>query len=287
MTLFTWQRLSSISRSFAQIFLALIISFCNTAPSFAGPSEPSARQQASNEALAKKTQNPVSDLISVPLQNNFNFGLGPEDKMAWVMNVQPVIPVRVSEDWNIITRTILPVINVPSLAPGMDSAAGIGDLNSTFFLSPANPSRFIWGVGPTMTFPTATDSLLGDGKWSAGPAAVGLLMEGPWVVGALAHQQWSLAGWDDRAVNQFLTQPFINYNFPTGWYLSSSPIITADFESQPGNQWTVPLGVGFGKVHKYFGVPININFAPYYNVVTPDDGASWQARFTFAMLFPE
>lgn len=286
-TLCTLQRLSRVSRSVAQISFALAVSFCDITPIFADPKEPPAQQQASNEALAKKTQNPVSDLISVPLQNNFDFGVGPEDKMVWMMNIQPVVPFRISEDWNIISRTILPVMNVPSLAPGLDSAAGIGDLNPTFFLSPANPSGFIWGVGPTMTLPTATDSLLGDGEWSAGPAGVGLFMEGPWVVGALAHQQWSFAGWGDRAVNQFLTQTFINYNFPTGWYITSSPIITGNFEIQKGNQWTVPLGVGVGKVHKYFGLPININLAPYYNVVTPDDGASWQVRFTLAMLFPE
>lgn len=258
-----------------------------TASAIAAPTEPSSAAQASNEALAKKTQNPVADLISVPLQNNFNFGVGPEEKMAWVMNVQPVIPVHVSEDWNVITRTILPVMNVPSLAPGMDSAGGLGDLNPTFFLSPSQPSRFIWGVGPTMSLPTATDSLLGDGKWSAGPAAVGLFMEGPWVIGALAHQQWSFAGGGDKAVNQFLTQPFINYNFSGGWYITSAPIITGDFEINQGNQWTVPLGAGVGKVHPYFGVPVNMNLAPFYNVVTPDEAPSWQLRFTVAMLFPE
>lgn len=275
------------SHLIAHLCAALAFILSVTTSAIAAPTENSSAAQESNEALAKKTQNPVADLISVPLQNNFNFGVGPEEKMAWVMNVEPVIPVRVSKDWNVITRTILPVINVPSLAPGMDSAGGLGDLNPTFFLSPSQPSGFIWGVGPTMTFPTATDPLLGNEKWSAGPAAVGVLMEGPWVVGALAHQQWSFAGGGDREVNQFLLQPFINYNFPGGWYVASSPIMTADFEISQGNQWTVPLGGGVGKVHPYFGVPVNMTLSPFYNVVTPDDGPSWQLRFTVSMLFPE
>lgn len=278
---------SRSNRLIAHLGALLALSLTVTASAIATPTETSSASQTSNEALAKKTQNPVADLISVPLQNNFNFGVGPEEKMAWVMNVQPVIPVRVSKNWNVITRTILPVINVPSLAPGMDSAGGLGDLNPTFFLSPSQPSGFIWGVGPTMTLPTATDPLLGNEKWSAGPAAVGLLMEGPWVIGALAHQQWSFAGAGDKGVNQFLTQPFINYNFSDGWYVTSAPIITGNFEINQGNQWTVPLGAGVGKVPPYFGVPINMNLAPFYNVVTPDDGPSWQLRFTVAMLFPE
>ena len=115
---------------------------------------PAAEESA--EELAKKTQNPVADLISVPFQNNFNFNTGPNDKTVWVMNVQPVIPIQLTENWNLITRRITPIINQPSLAPGIDSAFGLGDINPTFFLSPAGSNKFIWGVGPTFTLPTAT-----------------------------------------------------------------------------------------------------------------------------------
>jgi hypothetical protein len=135
----------------------------------------------SDTELAKKTQNPVADLISVPFQNNFNFSAGPKDAMIYVLNVQPVIPLRLTEDWNLITRLITPIINQPSLFDGADSAFGLGDINPTFFLSPAKPGELIWGVGPTFTLPTATDSLLGTRKWSMGPAAVALTIQRPFV----------------------------------------------------------------------------------------------------------
>jgi hypothetical protein len=177
----------------------------------------------SNTELAKKTQNPVADLISVPLQNNFNLSAGPNDATIYVLNVQPVIPLKLTEDWNLITRTIMPIINQPSLFEGDESAFGLGDLNPTFFLSPAKPGKLIWGVGPTFTLPTATDSRLGTSQWSMGPAAVALSMQGPWVFGALANQQWSFAGWGDQDVSQMLIQPFVNYNLPDGWYLCRAP----------------------------------------------------------------
>jgi hypothetical protein len=244
-------------------------------------SEPSA------EELAKAVQNPVADLISVPLQNNFNFGVGPRDVTQWVLNVQPVIPIKLNEDWNLITRTILPIINQPSPARGVPSAFGLGDINPTLFLSPAKSGKFIWGLGPTFTLPTATDSLLGAGKWSAGPAAVALVMHGPWVIGALANQQWSFAGWGDEDVSAMLIQPFINYNLPHGWYLTTAPIITADWKADTDNRWTLPLGGGVGKIVKLGKLPLNLQLSAYDNVVKPDNGADWQLRFQVQFLFPK
>jgi hypothetical protein len=121
-------------------------------------------QAQDDSELAKQTQNPIADLISVPLQSNFNFGAGSKDKMIYILNVQPVIPIKVTEDWNMIARVIMPIINQPSLFPGVDSATGLGDINPTFFFSPSKPSNLIWGVGPTFTLPTASDRLLGSGK---------------------------------------------------------------------------------------------------------------------------
>src|SRR5262245_5138292 len=189
--------------------------------------EEEAHDEKSTEELAKKTQNPVADLISVPFQNNFNFNTGPSERTLYVLNVQPVIPIHLTEDWNLITRIITPIINQPSLAPGMDSASGLGDINPSFFFSPAKSEHFIWGVGPTFTSPTASNRLLGAGKYSMGPTAVGLLMEGPWVVGALLNNQWSYAGWGRKSVNALLVQPFLNYNFKGGAYLTSAPIFTS------------------------------------------------------------
>jgi hypothetical protein len=241
----------------------------------------------SQESLAKAAQNPVAKLISVPFQNNFNFGVGPNNTVQYNLNIQPVIPISLSEEWNLITRTIMPIINQPSPAPGVRSAFGLGDINPTFFLSPAKSGEFIWGVGPTFTFPTATDPMLGSGKWSAGPAVVGLVMHGHWVVGALANQQWSYAGWSDRAVSAFLVQPFVNYNLPHGWYLVSAPILTANWKADSDNQWIVPVGGGIGKIQRFGKLPLNIQLQAFYNAVTPDYGPDWQLRFQVQFLFPK
>jgi hypothetical protein len=179
---------------------------------------PASGNEESNSDLAKKTQNPVADLISVPFQNNFNFNTGPEKRSVWDLNIQPVIPIKLTDDWNLITRTIVPIINQPPLAPGVDQATGLGDINPSFFLSPSGSKEFIWGLGPTFTFPTASNRLLGMGKYSMGPAAVALTMQGPWVAGALINNQWSFAGWGPTRVNALLLQPFVNYNFGEGWY---------------------------------------------------------------------
>jgi hypothetical protein len=250
-------------------------------------SAPVRAAEESTEELAKKTQNPVADLISVPFQSNFNFNTGPNDRTVYVLNVQPVIPIHLTHDWNLITRIITPILNMPELAPGLGSASGLGDINPTFFLSPANAKEFIWGVGPTLTFPTASDGLLGAGKWSAGPSAVALLMKGHWVVGALANQQWSFAGWGDDDVNAFLLQPFLNYNFKHGWYLTSAPIVTADWTS--GQQWTVPVGGGGGKLWRVgrVGLPVNTQIQGFYNAERPDFAANWQLRVQVQFLFPK
>src|SRR6266850_2532079 len=231
-----------------EAFRSLIIfSLLATLPAQgAEPQQPST-QQTSEEELVKQTQNPVADLISVPLQNNFNFGTGSKNRTVYVGNIQPVIPIKLGDDWNLITRTIMPIINQPSLFPGTSSATGLGDINPTFFFSPAKSGELIWGVGPTFTLPTATDSLIGSGKFSMGPAAVALSMQGHWVVGALANNQWSVAGWGKNNVNAFLLQPFVNYNLPDHWYLVSAPIMTANWAAvKGGDVWTVPLGGGVG-----------------------------------------
>jgi hypothetical protein len=241
--------------------------------------------------LQKKTQNPVADLISVPFQNNFNIGQGhgaDDDKTQYNLNIQPVIPIHLDEDWNLITRTIVPIINQPSLTQGMESAWGFGDINPQFYFSPAKPGEWIWGVGPTFTAPTATDETLGQQKWSAGPAAVLLRMDGPWVYGVVGNNQWSFAGWGDQNVNQMVVQPFVNYNMKHGWYYTASPIITANWEADSGNVWTVPIGGGVGRLFKISKMPVNTQLAGYWNATKPDYvGADWQVRFQIQFLFPK
>ena len=265
-----------------------------------------AQQETSTEELAKKTQNPVADLISVPLQNNWNLGAGlHHNKTIYVLNIQPVIPINLNAEWNLITRIIMPVINQPALFPTYGglvpstTGTGFGDFNPTFFLSPSKPGEFIWGLGPTFTLPTATDRDLGSGKWSMGPAGVALTMQGHWVIGALLNNQWSVGGWGDKPVNQMLLQYFVNYNFPGGWYLTSSPILTANWKAdKAGDVWTVPLGGGVGKLfrlgqilplegHPIAKLPINTQLAAYGNVHHPESGPKWQLRFQIQFLFPK
>jgi hypothetical protein len=227
----------------------------------------------------------VANLISVPLQSNFNFfdidkKLGPLDlhrnTMGYLLNVQPVIPFKVSDEWNAITRTIVPIANQPQLVPGMGSHGGLGDIQFTPFLSPAKPGEAIWGVGPALVFPSATDQWLGSGKFSAGPSGVVLRIDGPCVYGALAQNVWSYAGDSDRDyVNQMLIQPFVNYDFPKGWYLTSSPIITADWHADSDQRWTVPVGGGIGRFFRIGKLPVNMQLQSFCNVVHPDFGSEW------------
>jgi hypothetical protein len=239
------------------------------------------------EALAKAAQNPIANMISVPFQNNFNFGIGPNKVTQWDLDVQPVIPISLSKDWNLITRTVIPIINQPSPAPGVPSAFGLGDINPQFYFSPAKPGKLIWGVGPTFTLPTGTESILTSGKWSAGPAVVALTIQGHWVMGGVANQQWSFAGWGDKNVSAFLVQPFVNYNLPHGWYLVAAPIITSDWEADSGQKWTVPVGAGVGKIFKIGKQAFNAQLQAFDNVVKPDTGADWQLRFQIQLLFPK
>lgn len=240
------------------------------------------------EALAQAVQNPVGDLISVPLQNNTNFGFGPYDRTQNVLNIQPVIPISLGSDWNLITRTIFPVITQPDFFSESGSTTGLGDVNFTAFLSPSKPGKLIWGVGPAIILPTATDQSLGSGKWSAGPSVVGLTIQGPWVAGLLMSNVWSFAGSGDRAdVNFFLAQYFVNYNMNHGWYLVSAPIITANWEASSGNQWIVPFGAGFGKIFRIGKQPMNFNTQAFYNAVKPDFGPDWQWRVQLQFMFPK
>jgi hypothetical protein len=238
--------------------------------------------------LAKTSQNPVGDLISVPFQNNTNFGIGPFERTQNILNIQPVVPISISRKWNLISRTIIPLINQPHFESNDGTTFGVGDINPTLFLTPKKPGKIIWGVGPTVFLPTATDQRLGTGKWSAGPSFVVLAMPGKFVLGVLASNFWSFAGSSGRPeVNSFFSQVFVNYNLPKGWFLSSAPIITANWEAASGEQWTVPVGGGIGRVTKFGKQPVSITAQAYYNAVRPTGSAEWQLRLQFALLFPK
>jgi len=249
-----------------------------------------ARAELSAEELAKLAQNPVGNLISLPFQSNTNLNFGPQKGTQEVLNIQPVIPISVSSEWNIITRTIVPLIWNPSLAPDDSKTSGIGDTTFTAFLSPANPGHWIWGVGPVVQLPTNSNAELGNKNWGLGPSAVVLHLEhgDPWVYGALVNNVWSVSS-NERggSYNNGLIQPFLNYNFPGGFYLTSAPILTVDWKADGGNKWTVPLGGGVGKIFHFGKLPVNTQLSAYYNVVKPDFGADWQIRAQVQLMFPK
>ena len=247
----------------------------------------SAKPPEEDEDLAKQSQNPIADLVSVPFQSNTNFNAGPFNRTQEVLNIQPVVPLHINADWNLISRTIMPVISQPN--PIFNSNTnGIGDITQEFFFSPTHPGPLIWGLGPVFTVPSATDPILGQGRVLLGPTAVLLVTPGHWVMGVLVNNQWSVGGNPLLpSVNEFLAQPFINYNMAHGWYLTSSPLITANWLAAPGQQWTVPIGGGFGRIFKLGDQPVSANIAGYYNVVRANGAPNWQLRAELSLLFPE
>jgi len=246
----------------------------------------------SDEELAKLTQNPVGNLVSVPFQNNTNFNVGPLDGTQNILNIQPVIPIEIDKDWNLITRTIMPLIWQPAFESGQGTEFGLGDMQFSAFLSPSEPGSggLIWGAGAIVQLPTDTDERLGNKNWGLGPTAVVLRIQkgDPWVYGVLVNNVWSLTS-DERggSYNNFLMQPFINYNFAGGTYLTSAPIITADWKAQSSDRWTVPLGGGIGHIFHLGRLPVNSQISGYYNVVRPDNGPDWQLRVQVQFLFPK
>jgi hypothetical protein len=236
------------------------------------------------EGLAKQTQNPVADLVSIPFQFNFNTGGGLEDGTLFNLNLQPVFPISVSKDWNIIFRTIIPFLSSPT--PSGDQVGGIGDIQIQLFASPVNSGKLIWGVGPQFSVPTATNPLFRTGSWAVGPTAVVLTMPGHWVLGLLANQVWTFADNGGTDVDQLLIQPFINYNFGRGWAISSGPIITANWEAGDGQEWTVPLGAGISRTTIFNRRAMVLGAQYYYNVVHPDAGPASQFRIFISLLYP-
>ncbi|MBM2830947.1 MAG: hypothetical protein HW411_1737 [Gammaproteobacteria bacterium] len=213
--------------------------------------------------LAKQEQSPLTRFYTLRFEDNAQFGFGPNNEVLNFFRIQPLIPFKLNENWSLITRAVIPIVH----QPWPESTDGLSDVALTMFLTPARAGKFIWGVGPALVLPTATDEMIGTEKWSAGPAVAGIYMSGPWVVGAVIQNVWSFAGDDGRQdVNAMTLRPIINYNLPNGWYLTSSPSIAANWKADSDNRWFVPLGGGVGKI---FTV------------------GDWQLRLQFSLLYPE
>jgi hypothetical protein len=264
---------------------------------------PAGRAEEDTE-LAKQSQNPVANIISVPFENNLYFDVGPSDEMANVLSIKPVIPIGLTDKINLINRFIVPLIYLEgqgsisasnpeaglgsqTIFPGSSDEFGLGNITYQTFLSPAEPGPFIWGVGTALILPTNTDSKFGGDTWSAGPTALILAMKGPWVVGFLGQHVWSFADHGSQPdVNSTLLQPILNYNIGKGWYLSSVPVITANWEAD--DEWTVPLGGGVGRLMRIGGkLPVDFKVAAYYNVEKPRFGPEWDLQLTVKFLLPK
>ena len=260
------------------ILMSLTVLFADVQPT---------RAQESSD-IAKQAQNPIARLISVPIENDFSPQTGINKEDSYVLQFKPVVPFSLSKDWNLITRTIIPVIQVPDLAPGVNGTTGLGDVSLSLFLSPAKAGPVIWGVGPIVSFPTATENILGAKKLGVGPTVVVLRSQGHWLYGALVNNLFSVAGPSARPdANQMVMQPFVNYNLKHGWYLTTSPIITANWQEKPDERWVVPVGGGAGKIVHLGKLPVNIYTQFFRNVERPGGTSSWSARFQMQFLFPK
>ena len=244
---------------------------------------------ATDEELAKQLSNPVADLVSVPLQFNWDQGVGPDESTRFILNIQPVVPFAISKKWNLIGRWIMPYVGQPVLFTGGESVSGFSDILFSSFFSPREVKRAIWGVGPVLSLPTSTDPLLGSGKWSAGPTFVILKQSGRWTYGALANQLWSFADATDDPrsdVNQTYLQPFVAHGWKDGTTLTVSSETTANWEAASGEEWTVPLIVMYSKVTHFGPFPFSVGAAAGYYVETPDGGPDWKLRAIFTLILP-
>jgi hypothetical protein len=234
--------------------------------------------------LAKQDQNPIARILRVQIEDNAQFGFGPDNGVLNFLRFQPVIAFGLSKGWSLIGRLVIPVVHQPF----PKSADGLGDIAIQLFLTPRTNNKFLWGIGPGFLFPSATGPIIGTEKWSAGPSGVVVYSSGPWVVGILINQLWSFAGNDDRqGVSAMTLRPLINYNLPHGWYLTSSPSIAASWKAPNADRWLVPVGGGVGKAFALGSHGLTTTLEAYAHVLSPEIGPDWQMRFQVTVLFPK
>jgi len=246
------------------------------------PVEP-APEKDSDAAARDAAQNPVAAAISVPLQNNTFYGVGPYRRAENELLIEPVVPIRLSKNWMVISRTIVPVVVVPRLSATAGVDYGLSNIQPQFYLSPVHAGKLIWGVGPQLWLPTATDHSLGINKWGGGPAAVGLFRSGHLMAGTLIGNEF--AGVNHVHENQMTINPFAFYNLKRGWYVMSAPIVTADWTAERSKRWTVPVGGGAGKLFKIGSQPLNARAEFFNDVRTTTGGTDWQMQTQLQFIF--
>jgi hypothetical protein len=271
---------------------AAVITVAVVAAVFAGlpalAQEPPDEGAGGQADLAQDLTNPVADLLTIPIQMNYDQNFGPADD-GWKLqiNIQPVLPFNLNDDWNLITRTIMPVIWQDEIVPGAGSQFGLGDITVSLFASPKKPTNgVIWGLGPILYLRTATDQLLGAEKWGAGPSAIALTMRGRWTLGALANHVWSFAGNDDRDdLNNTFVQPFLAYTTPTAWTYSVQSETTYNWESR---KWSVPVNVAIAKLVMMGKLPVSLQAGVGRWLTSPDSGPDgWRFRLQANFVLPK
>jgi hypothetical protein len=240
--------------------------------------------QESNEELAQAAANPLADMISFPLQNNMDLGLGQYDRTRNVLNIQPVIPLAGGK---IITRTIFPIVSIPDIGAESGSfSSGLADTQLTVFYVPPAKGNLTWGPGVIMEIPTGGEKR-GSQKWSIGPSVVVLSQTADWTFGILANNAWSVMGKSERdSVSKGLINLFLVRQLGNGLYVNSAPIITVNWKAPSGQKWIVPLGAGIGKLFRLGKLPVNAQVGAYYNIVKPDIGPDWQVRVQVQFILP-
>jgi len=278
-------------------FAALAVaSLLACAPAHAQEASPSAAKpvtdasKANEDDIAKESENPIGNLTVLPLENYTNFQVGPNKGTQNILEFEPVVPIHLNQDWNLINRAVIPVVWNPDLSPFPSVPQAFAPTDYSAFLSPRNLSGgWTVGAGPIVQLPTVTSQTVGSSVWGVGPTAVVVHTSEHVVAGLLVNQVWSLGGVESgpggKRYAQFLAEPFANYNFGHGWFVSSAPIITDD-ETHAGRKWTVPVGAVAGRIIKVGGkLPVKFSFGGYYNVVTPQYGARWQLQSVVAVIF--
>ena len=256
-----------------------------TAPDSTPQGSDDAAPSGAASKAAADAQNPIAHVISVPLQENLLTRTGPYRKTGDTLLVQPVVPFELDSNWSVVTRTIVPLVHEPRLGPEQGPIDGVGNVEPQFYLTPSHPGKLIWGAGGQLWLPTASHSELGYNHWGGGPAVVGLTIAGPWVAGALLNNVW--AGSGPRRVDLLTLNPFVNYNLRSGWYLASTPVVTANWVKKGSDRWTVPVGGGFGRVFPFAGIHMNARLEVFRNVARPDGAPAAQVQFQLQMLFPQ